>query len=76
MSDDLGTCTKCGIVEHLHLLDGKSPDGDENSDFTAIECIQCYGPGWCPTGGVEDIALSVAPSLALHYQKWATSQEG
>jgi len=71
----IGHCTKCGIKEHLHLLDGKSPDGNENGDFTAIECIRCYGPGWCPTGGVNDIALSVAPVLAPLYQEWAVSQE-
>ena len=70
---DIGTCSR--IEEHLHLLDGKSPDGDENGDFTAIECIACYGPGWCPTGGVDGIKLSVAPKLTSLYQQWAKENE-
>jgi hypothetical protein len=63
-------CTKCGVTEHVNLLDGKSPDGDEGSDFTLLECIACYGEGWCPTGGPEDFKKSVAPSLSHLYGRW------
>jgi hypothetical protein len=66
----IGHCTKCGTAEHMHLLDGKSPTGDENDDFTAIECIKCYGSGWCPTGGPDDIKLSIAADLKPFYDRW------
>jgi hypothetical protein len=63
---DTALCMKCGTVEHLNLLDGKNPS-DENGDFTQIECIACYGPGWLPTSGPEDFKLSVAPALVAQY---------
>lgn len=64
-------CHKCGRVEDAHLIDGKPhPGADENSDFTRLECIACYGPGWLPTGGVEDIKRSVCPDLAPHYERF------
>lgn len=71
---DTEKCMKCGVLEHIDLLDGKSPDGDENGDFSRIECIACYGPGWCCADSGEDIRKSVAPSLAPHYERYLREQ--
>ena len=76
---EIATCMGCGVREHIHLLDGKPPPGTppedhENADFTHIVCVACYGPGWCPTGGVEDISLSIAPQLAPLYAEWKAKQ--
>jgi hypothetical protein len=68
---DISPCSKCGTMEHINLLDGKPSSGDENDDFDLILCIQCYGPGWCPTRGEEDIRLSVEPRFAPLYAAWA-----
>lgn len=67
---DISYCRNCGVDEHIHLLDAKNPDGDENGDFTVLECIACYGAGWLPTAGPSDFALSVAPRLRWRYRAW------
>ena len=69
--NDLIRCTKCGRFEHGYLIDGKAygdPAIEEN--WTGLECIECYGPGWSPVGGVEDLKLSVVPALAPFYEAW------
>lgn len=69
---DLGKCTHCRIVENIDLLDGKSPlphdhPDHDSSDFNLLECIRCYGPGWCPAMGNADILKTVAPTLTPRY---------
>lgn len=65
-------CCKCGILEHINLIDMKPPAGadPESADFTEPHCVMCYGPGWCPAMSQEDIALSVVPKYAQLYQQW------
>lgn len=75
MSTQTARCDGCGIVEDLHLLDGKPSTGNADDDFDILECIRCYGPGWMPVGGPEDFARSVAPELKPHYDKWKAAQE-
>jgi hypothetical protein len=76
-SHDVSKCTKCGVLERINLLDGKRPEGviDENADFTELQCVSCYGPGWCPTGGDDDIAQSVHAPYALLYVQWQRDEE-
>lgn len=64
-----GHCQGCNVREHLNLLDAKSST-DENGDFDRLYCVACYGPGWCPTGGSEDFALSIVPRLWWRYRLW------
>jgi hypothetical protein len=62
---------KCGIREHIHLLAAKPELGsDENSDFTRLECIGCYGAGF-DLIALDHIKLSVAPKLATLYDNFA-----
>lgn len=63
----IGRCHTCGVAEHIHLLDAKNPNDNESGDWTLIQCIACYGEGWCPTGGRDDVKLSVAPALKPFY---------
>ncbi|PDT77200.1 hypothetical protein [Bradyrhizobium sp. C9] len=69
---DFIICRNCGTEEHAHLIDAKPEIGaDENSDFTRMECIACYGPGWRPAASTSDFKLSVAPHLAPYYAAYA-----
>jgi hypothetical protein len=64
-------CMKCGIREHIDLIDAKAPPGcpdPENADFEHFECIACYGPGWDTNLTANEMqALSIAPSLRDFY---------
>lgn len=62
---DVGTCTGCGRVENLDLLDGKD---DGTGDFTLLECVACYGPGWLPAVSL-DAHASVRPDLERDYAR-------
>ena len=51
--ETLGTCRTCGKRFPYALLDSKPepenrPDPEGVSDWTFLECQQCYGPGWLP----------------------------
>jgi hypothetical protein len=67
-------CMKCGVPEHIHLLDAKAPpDDNEDSDFTVLECIRCYGPGWTCMS-LDHLRDSVALELRWHYRWWRLKQ--
>lgn len=38
-----GTCSKCGKIMPLDLLDAKD---DGTGNYNILECQDCYGPGW------------------------------
>lgn len=64
---DTGKCAKCGIEEHIHLLDAKPSDGDwEGGEYDRLECVRCYGEGY-ELLALEHIKLSIAPELAPFY---------
>jgi hypothetical protein len=69
----LGKCTSCGTSEVIGLLDGKSPSGSENDDFTLLECIRCYGPDWHPNCD-GDIKRSFVPQFAPLYDQYLASR--
>jgi hypothetical protein len=76
---DIVGCTKCGKLEHIHLLDGAPPAGvvdREGADFTELHCVACYDPpeSWAPCA-VEHIALSVRPDLKPLYDAWLRDNE-
>lgn len=66
---DIAACTRCGIHEHIDLLDGKIDP--ETEETIGIECIACYGPGWAPTD-LGSFRHSIAPQLAPLYERWRT----
>ncbi|CAM5769871.1 hypothetical protein [Bosea minatitlanensis] len=62
---DHAACDCCGRIEHIDLLDAKPPAGGvpETADWSRLECIACYGPGWLP---MEDGALRRSINNDLH----------
>lgn len=64
-------CASCGRVEYIDLLDAKpdDPNNPESCDWNRLECIACYGPGWCP-GGDGDLSLSIREDLHGLYRGW------
>lgn len=64
---DYFPCMKCGVREHIELLDAKAPPGHpdpDNANFEHFECIACYGPGWETNVRPDEMqSLSIAPAL-------------
>lgn len=71
MSADTIACHGCGRREHAELIDAKPQPGTdpETSDWTRLECVACYGPGWEPVGE-GSLDLSVRPDLKPYYDQW------
>jgi hypothetical protein len=67
---DYFKCQRCGVREHIDLLDAKPSSGDENDDFDRLECVACYGPGWCPASGTDDFKMSAVPRYWWRYRLW------
>jgi hypothetical protein len=85
---DACTCSYCGIIEDIHLLDGVLTSDGQDSGLLA--CIKCYPAsglydkvkrffggsvksGWCPPG-YSLIRKSIAPSLAPLYREWLIAE--
>jgi hypothetical protein len=63
---DVIACDKCGKPEHLELLDSKD---DGSGNFTILQCVACYGPGWNPMA-TRSFSKSTRPDLAPLYNAW------
>jgi hypothetical protein len=65
-------CHACGRVEHIDLLDAKpdEPDNPAGCDWNRLECIACYGPGWCPATVPDAFARSIRDDLHGLYRGW------
>jgi hypothetical protein len=51
MTKNYFPCHACGRLTHIDDLDGKpephnQPDPDGRTDWTRLECGDCYGPGY------------------------------
>lgn len=64
------TCTCCGRVENIDLLDAGGEEFGKSE--TDLECIACYGPDWLPLTDIT-IHQSCCPSLAPIYRQYLDS---
>ena len=65
LENGTATCSHCGVVENIDLLDGMD---DGTGDFTLLGCVRCAGPDWLPAISL-DAHRSVAPGLELGYAR-------
>ncbi len=71
LNRDHAACDCCGRIEHIDLLDAKpdDPSNPAGCDWTRLECIACYGPGWVPAG-FTPFEGAICDEMAGLYRGW------